>query len=299
MKNKSYCMHLRQIAIATMVALLTTAVAQAQTDETSNYGAVWTDIGVSKALPKNFSVDFDAGFRTFDWLENASRFDLSAGVGYKLGKNLKFGLSYTFIRRRFLGETTYKYKDDYDFSSFQGAFYTDDAGNKHSFSGCNVDAANWASRHRISFDVTADKRFWKTLRISLRERYQYTHQNSRDIDRVKYRDANYDGAGNVTDYDDETKTVKTKDAWDRHLLRSRLKFAIDRKGWKWEPFVSAELHNNMSDSWHLDKLRFAAGTEYAITKQHRISAAYIFNHENDDDSDENIHAINIGYRFKF
>lgn len=263
------------------LCILCTLCVSVHAQDTENYGAIWTEVGVSKALPYNLSLDVDAGFRSIDWFNNANRFDIGVGLSYKLGKYLKFGLSYTFIERHFLSET----KDHYT-----------SAGD---YDGYNVDAANWATRHRVSFDITADKRLWKTLRVSLRERYQYTHQASRDIDRVKHR---IQGTNLMTGeyvWDDPVDAIKHKSAWDRHLLRSRLKFSIDRKGWDWEPFVSAELHNNMSDRWHIDKVRVAAGTEYSISKQHKLSAAYIFNHENDDDGNENIHAISIGYKFKF
>ena len=270
-----------------------------QAQDTENYGAVWTEVGVSKTLPYNFSIDAAVGFRSLDWFEDANRFDASIGVGYKLGKYLKFGLSYSFIEKHYWDKIEYKYKGDNDFSSYQGTSITDAEGNTRAYQGYNFDAAHWAPRHRIAFDVTADKRFWKTLRISLRERYQYTHQASRDVDRTKYRDPNFDGEGNVTSYDEVTPDVKYKSAWDRHLLRSRLKFAIDKKGWQWEPFTSVEFHNNLGDSWHLDKIRAAAGTEYSISKQHKVSAVYVFTHENDDDGNENIHAISLGYKFKF
>ncbi len=274
---------MRSTLLAAAAALLITIPALAQSNETTNYGAIWTDIGVSKALPNNFSISLDAGFRTIDWFDNANRFDIGIGGDYKLGKHLKFGLSYTFIQRHFLEES----EDHY-------------GSNSGKYNGYNVDAANWATRHRIAFDVTADKRFWKTLRISLRERYQYTHQNSRDIDRTKYRITGTNATtGEIAGWEDPETTIKHKNAWNRHLLRSRLKFAIDRKGWQWEPFASFEIHNNMTDSWHFDKLRIMVGTEYAITKQHRVSAAYVFTHENDDDGNENIHAISVGYRFKF
>lgn len=250
--------------------------------DTQNSGAVWTDVGITKVLPYNLSVDADFGFRSFDWFNHANRFDVSLGVNYKLGKYFKFGLSYTFIERHYLEET----KMNYGNSSGR-------------FNGYNIDAAHWTPRHRVSFDVTADKRFWKTLRISLRERYQFTHQSERDVNRTRLRAASYDAEGNITDWEDPEEVIKQKSAWDRHLLRSRLKFAIDRKGWKWEPFASVETHNNMSDGWHLDKIRSTAGTEFSISSQHKVSAAYVFTHENDDDGNENIHAINIGYHFKF
>ena len=261
-----------------LLLLHTTLKAQ----DTENYGAIWTEVGVTKVLPYNLSLDADVGFRTLDWFNHANRFDASLGLNYKLGKYFKFGLSYTFIERHYMEET----KENY-------------GNNSGVFNGYNIDAAHWAPRHRISFEVTADKRFWKTLRISLRERYQYTHQTTRNVDRVRYRDPIFDADNNLTGYDEIENVVKEKAAWDRHLLRSRLKFAIDKKGWRWEPFASVETHNNMGDGWHLDKIRAAAGTEFSVTKLHKISAAYVFTHENDDDGNENIHAISVGYRFKF
>lgn len=262
-----------------LLAVLPLAV---QAQDTESYGAVWTEVGVTKVLPYDLSIDAGVGFRTLDWFEDANRFDASIGLGYKLGKYFKFGLSYTFIEKHYWDRPK--------------AHYSGTTGN---FNGYNIDEAHWAPRHRVSFEVTADKRFWKTLRISLRERYQFTHQAARDFNRQKLRDPSYDADGNITGYDETTEALEHKDAWNRHLLRSRLKFAIDRKGWDWEPFVSAELHNDMGNSFHLDKIRCAAGTEYAVSKQHKISAAYIFTHENDDDGNENIHAISIGYKFKF
>ena len=277
MKSKCQVKSILYFSLFTLSFFTSSVAAQ----DTENYGAIWTEVGVTKVLPYDLSIDAGVGFRTLDWFEDANRVDASIGLEYKLGKNFKFGLSYTFIERHYWDRPKAHYND---------------AG---LFNGYNIDEAHWMPRHRVSFDVTADKRFWKTLRISLRERYQFTHQGSRDVARVKQRDPSFDSDSNITGFDEEETTVKHKEAWNRHLLRSRLKFAIDKKGWNWEPFVSVETHNNMGDSWHLDKIRTAAGTEYSLSKQHKLSAAYVFTHENDDDGNENIHAISIGYKFKF
>lgn len=278
MKCKYQARRIFYVSLLTLSLFTSNALAQ----DTENYGAVWTEVGVTKVLPYNFSLEAGVGFRSFDWFEDANRIDATLGLEYKLGKYLKFGLGYTFIEKHYLTES----KENYSNTSGR-------------FNGYNVDSAHWAPRHRIAFDITADKRFWKTLRISLRERYQYTHQAARDIKRTRFRDPSYDAAGNITGWDEIEDVIRHKSAWDRHLLRSRLKFAIDKKGLQWEPFTSVEFHNNMGDSWHLDKLRAMAGTEYSVSKQHKLSAAYVFTHENDDDGNENIHAISIGYRFKF
>ena len=251
-------------------------------ENTENTGALWTEVGVTKSLPYNLSIDASLEHRTQDWFDWSSRWNIGAGLNYKLGKHVKFGVSYTFIQKHYQEE------------------WKEHIGSKSgNFNGYNVDAANWANRHRLSFDVTGTMRFRKTLRISIRERYQYTHQAARNVDRMKLRDPLYDGDGNITMYDDTTYVVDRKSAKNRHLLRSRLKFSIDKKGWNWEPYVSIEAHNNLSDKMHLDKVRTQVGVDYKINKQHEVGLGYIFNHENDDDGDFNIHAISIGYNYKF
>lgn len=265
-----------------------------------NVGAVWTEVSATKALPHNLSIDLSAEHRTLNWFDWSSRWNVGAGLSYKLNKYVKFGVSYTFIRKHYEEETKYKYKGlDDSFSTYQGSSVSDDDGTVHKYKGYNVDAANWANRHRVAFDVMASMRFRKLLRISIRERYQYTHQAARDVDRTKYRDPSYDGMGNLTSFDDTTYTTDPKSAKDRHLLRSRVKFSIDKKGWKWEPYVSVETHNDFADKMHLDKVRTAVGVDYSINKSHKVGLAYVFNHENDDDGDQNIHAVCVGYGFKF
>lgn len=242
---------------------------------TDNTGGVWTEVGVTKSLPYNLSVDGSVGHRTLDWFDWSSRADASIGAGYKVNKYLKLGLGYTFIAKHNQTET----KDHYKGSTWDGY---------------NIDASNWAMRHRVSLDVTGTYRVHKLVRFSLRERYQYTYQQARDVDRTRLRDTDFDNIVDKTTY-----KIDHKDAKHRHLLRSRLKISIDKKGWKWEPYVSAELHNDFANQMHIDKVRSAIGVDYSIKKGHKLGIAYIFNHENDDDGDQNIHAISIGYNFKF
>ena len=93
---------------------------------------------------------------------------------------------------------------------------------------------------------------------------------------------------------DKTKSNKTL-----HTLRSRLTLELDRKGWKWTPYVYAEVFNDLTRRMKLDKLRLSAGVEYAVAKQHKIGLGYVFNRENDDDGNQTIHAISASYKFKF
>ena len=322
-------------------------------------GAVWTEVSAVKVLPYDLYLGLDAGFRTDDWFNEASRYDFGLGLGWKPGKHWKFGVGYTFIIKHYPIETAkkngqereYNYRntssgEDVSFSTFPGATYDDDSetasytadGTSYRYQGYSdvtkdytrVTDTYWRARHRVSLDAAYTQRFWKTMRVTLRERYQLTFLPSKTVNRTRtgpktetdYTEPEYDALtpadiaalatgdmnawSKITYEDDETTTEneteysqKVKNSKNLHVLRSRLTFEIDKKGWSWTPYIYLEPFNNLNDNFHLDKLRAAVGVDYAINKQHKIGFAYIFNHENDDDGDENIHALSISYRIKF
>lgn len=252
--------------------------------ETDNTGALWTEVGVTKVLPYNLSVEGSFEERAIPSRDWKNRWSVGVGVNYKVNKYFKVGLSYTFIDKH----SVERWKDHYGSSSGR-------------WNGFNIDAPNWAHRHRLSLDLASSVRLWKILRIGVRERYQYTYQMSRDVDRIKLREpiSNLNRRHDFDNFEDIIYTTDHKDAKNRHLLHSRLKLSLDKKKWKCEPYVSVEAHNDLSNIMHLDKIRSCAGFEYSFTKQHHIGMAYIFTHENDDDGDMNTHAIAVNYNFKF
>lgn len=67
------------------------------------------------------------------------------------------------------------------------------------------------------------------------------------------------------------------------------------------PYATFEFHNDLKESMDLDKSRLTVGTEWKITKQHRIDLAYIYqnSHDADDNDGGGLHAISVGYKFKF
>lgn len=273
-------MNMKRLVITFLTSLFV-SVAFAETDNT---GALWTEVGVTKVLPYNLSVEGSFEERAIPSRDWKNRWGVGVGVNYKVNKYFKVGLSYTFIDKHNLE----RWKDH----------YSDKTGR---WNGFNIDAPNWAQRHRLSLDLTSSVRLWKTLRIGVRERYQFTHQAARDVDRIKLRDpvSNLNHRHDFDNFDEITYTTDHKEAKNRHILRSRLKLSIDKKGWKCEPYVSAEAHNDLANKMHLDKIRTAVGFDYSLTKKHQIGIAYIFNHENDDDGNMNIHAIAASYNFKF
>ena len=302
-------------------------------------GGIWTEVGATKVLPYNLSLGLDVGFRTNQWFDEASRYDIGLGLGWKPTKHWKFGVGYTFVMKHTPQETAhkseieqeYKYRapgdtENTNFTEFLGApNYTDPAtGTTYTYKGYNDDTKNytritdsyWRPKHRINVDAAYTYRFWKTLRVSLRERYQLTLMPANEVNRtrtgtkstMKYRDPSYDIDGNLSGYDEvegpvvtpaNEETVKEKSSKTLHTLRSRLTFEIDKKDWDVTPYAYCELFNDLGNSFHTDKVRASAGIEYAVAKQHRLQLGYLFNHEKDDDGDQNIHAIVVGYNFKF
>lgn len=318
MKNKIF------LIIATLI--ITCVHARAQEDYVSDAagqttGGLWTEVGATKVLPYDLTLSLDAGFRTNDWFNEADRFDVGLGLGWKPGKHWKFGVGYTFIMKHYPTETAHKTEWKYraagdaentDFYEFVGApKYTDANGVNYTYRGYNdatrLTEAYWRPKHRISVDGAYTCKFWKTLRLTLRERYQLTFVPTKEVDRTrnatKYRDPIYDDDGNIEGYDEITREneeiVKEKSSKTLHTLRSRLTFEIDKKGWDFTPYAYAEMFNDLAGNFHIDKVRASAGVEYAISKQHRVQLGYVYNHENDYDGDMDTHAICVGYKFKF
>ncbi|MBO4907078.1 MAG: DUF2490 domain-containing protein [Bacteroidaceae bacterium] len=348
------------LAIPLTVSAQDTETGYTSDEATRTTGALWTELSAVKGLSNDLSLGIDAGFRTDDGISQASRYDIGLSLSWKPNKHWKFGVGYTFLMKHYNAETAYKdvtergynFKRTSDgldsvFTSFPGAtynatadkaYYTDGDGNKYRYQGytdthkdyARITESYWRVKHRISLDAAYTQRLWKTLRITLRERYQMTLIPSKTVSQKRtgtktendYSDPIYDAltasdmtalaggdmtAWSLITYDDVDKSSsdaseaseKTKKSKDTHVLRSRLTFEIDKKGWHWTPYLYVEPFNNLGESFHVDKLRLSAGVDYSISKQHKIGIAYVFNHENDDDGDENIHAVSISYRFKF
>ncbi len=229
--------------------------------------ATWLELGAEKILPYNFTVGAEGELRTQDNSSKIKRFSIGVNGGYKVNKYLKLGVTYNFLEG---------YSPDKEGKSYYTPGY-------------------WTPRHRASFDVCGDIKLWGLVKFSVRERYQYTFRKEQEIDRYSQT---YNGDGELVGHDDESEP-KIKSRADVHLLRSRLKIEFSRKHWQWTPFVSVEAQNNLRESMHLHKVRSMAGTEYEITKQHKISAAYVFTCETKESPRERIHAISIGYNYKF
>lgn len=279
-------MNIRRIKLFVLASLCLPLCTFAQSED--NVSA-WFSVGVEKEINKKFSVEVEGEFRTPEQM----RFSLSAGASYKINKYLKLGAGYTFIGRQKGGTTEVHFNNNDVMNGFD---YVD-----HYL----------LPAHRVTFDVTGTVKLWKLLRISVRERYQYTDASCQyDEKRIRFgiQDV-YDGSSNryYLDVTNPEYSVKSKSKFlDDNVLRSRLKFELDKKDWRVAPYVYVEFHNSLSNSMLLEKIRSAAGAEFKFNKQHAMSLAYILTANIHDDNDNlfervhsRMHAISVGYNFKF
>ena len=110
------------------------------------------------------------------------------------------------------------------------------------------DVTEVVPRHRLIFDITPGGKMFDWLKLSLRERYQYTHMIQK---------------GNV-------------DASHEHHLRNRLKAEITNSNMNgWSPFASVEMFNNLNKQMQIDEMRMTIGTAYSINAHHGINFGYL------------------------
>lgn len=148
----------------------------------------------------------------------------------------------------------------------------------------NIIPAYWQPKHRAFFAINGDCELGR-FTFSLRERYQLTHRSE------QY----------VTKYDDDGVTRKKDElieAYNKHILRSRIEAEYNIKDYNLKPYASYEIYNALSDNFSLDKMKITAGCAYKINKHNAIDLYYRHINESDDDEPAG-HIIGIGYSYKF
>ncbi len=281
----------KKILFAAALALCSATSAIAQSD----FG-VWTEIGVEKSFNKKFSLEASVENRMANNATQPQRWNAAIGGSYKPLKWLKLGAGYVFIYNRNFQETEEKYKENDEGEIVLGK------DGKPIIEGYNVDHGYWRPRHRAYFDVQGKVDVGR-FSISLRERYLYNYYVETEALRDKYRNPSQPGySGNLyrmefMKYEQEMDTKKAKS---KHSLRTRLQVEYDIKGVPLTPFVSCELTNELSNAMQYDKVRAQAGVEWKINKKHILSGAYLYQNENQEiGPNESLHAIKLGYKFKF
>ena len=273
----------------------------ASAQEGNDEVGIWSEIGIEKAITKNWDAGLDMEYRA----QNKARFSVGLGTSYKVNKYLKFGLNYSFL---YSEKNKYKVKEE-------GEVGSDDWTRGYNL----ID--EWYPRHRFSAEAIGSIKLWKWLKVSLRERYQLTHRRAWSAEKLEHRENHikhydFDDDWNEITWDEVYVTDRTEikeyPAFTDQVLRSRLKFEMDKKRCPFSPFVSAEFHNSVSRGEHmlLQKIRTGIGCSYKFRKHNEVSLSYLttfdmYDIEEDETMRETVrlhdrlHTISIGYKYSF
>ena len=215
-----------------------------------------------KQVNKKLSFGIEAEMRTRNNLKTMDRWKLGIGAEYKLTSWLKANAGYNLLNQN--------YREDYNYKS-SGAL------NKWR-------PSYWGIKHRVYASLTGSYKFSNNIKLSLRERWQYTYRPEKTVQRW--------------DYDDEEWEDKVRSATGKNQLRSRFEIAYDKKHALLTPYASMELYN----SWGIEKIRYTVGTDIRLNKQHSLGVFYRFQDMKNvdaDDYDPDMHYIGLGYKFTF
>ncbi len=227
-----------------------------------NEGGLLLEADAKKKITKQFSLGFGADLRTRNNFKTMDRWSFGVNADYKLNKYLKVDAGYKMLFTNFREKITYK---------------TSGAYNKWR-------PSYWGNKHRFYASVTGDYKFSNNIRISLRERWQYTYRPSKTVDRW--------------DFDNEQWEDKYRSGSGKNQLRSRFQIEYDRKRAMFTPYANVELYN----SWAIEKVRYTIGSEIRLNSQHSLDVFYRYQNirnVEDDEYDPNMHYLGIGYKFKF
>ena len=206
--------------------------------QTTNDFGMWVSAGTEKNLSDSWSLGVNSELRTEDNTGSVDRWQMGVSGTYKVSKALKLGGGYEFhLKNRTVDDVT-----------------------------------EMVSRHRLMFDITPGGKVSDWLKLSLRERYQYTY----------------------------TMKKSNEGASHEHHLRNRFKAEIANSRMNgWSPFASVEMFNNLGKQFQIDEMRMAVGTSYSINAHHTVSLGYLFDLKRATNSlDKGLHVLTSGYVYK-
>lgn len=255
---------MERVLIILFLALMCRVPVMAQTE-----GGLLLSGEVEKKINRQLSASVEADFRTRNDFKTVDRWSGSLGVGYKVTKWLKADAGYSLL----YSNNREKIKE--------GSYWR---------------PSYWSTRHRVNASVTADYKFFGSIHVSVRERWQYTYRPETTTDRYYFAD--YPSATWTGSMAGWNATEKVRDAKSKNQLRSRLQVEYDKKHNNIKPYASIELYN----SFGIEKIRYNVGTDIKLSKQHSLDVYYRYqDQKNVDDADyePDMHYIGVGYKFRF
>lgn len=254
----------------------------------SNWG-LRSGIGVEKKITKGLEAGVEAKYYQTDNFKNTDRWSIGMTMGKRLYRNeaktfnVKAGLGYKYMK--VYNDWSTKYKGDVPGieNGLEPQYYID---NGYEF---NLNNSYVDSRHRVTASLQAAIEVGQ-FKISLRESYQFTHTDSAQFTKDKYRVNN------------TVWTVKSepdgKSASDSQKLRSKISVDYNIPHWKYDPFVSYELFHGIDNGFNAEKSRITAGVEFSFNKMHNFEVAYMWQNQHDDDEPAGSF-ICLSYKFDF
>ena len=241
-------------------------------------GGLIVGVEAEKKIDKRLSVGVEAELRTRNDFKTMDRWSLGISGSYKFTKWLKADVGYML-----LNDNTHEKTERYLSSS--GKYYK-----------MHWRPSYWGVKHRVYASLTGSYKI-SDFRLSLRERWQYTYRPEKSVTRWTWRLSDADGNA-LSDYDMQLDDDYVRSGKGKNQLRSRLQIEYDKKRALFTPFVSIELYN----SWGIEKIRYTAGTDIRLAKQHSLNVFYRFQDMKNVAIDEyapDMHYLGVGYKFKF
>lgn len=242
-------------------------MAHAQSDDIGSQ----LEVEMVKNLNKNLRLDISEELRTRDDMTAIDRLATDIGIRWEVLPWLHLSGGYVFLVDYNKRISHYK-KGDREVR--KGMAEIGDRKNLREF---------WGVRNRAYASFTASKQ-WGRFKLSLRERWQYTYQ----VERIVEKRYNY-----VYKKSDNAPHLYHGKA--HHVLRSRLTATFKPHGSSIKPYASVETYN----SWGLEKIRYTVGAEWKYNKRHSFDAFYRYRYEkNHDDDDPCRHVIGLAWQVK-
>ncbi len=255
-----------------LAVLLCAAAGAATAQETANGShddvGLSIDISAEKRLSKPLLLTIDAEYRQRNNCATFDRATLGAGVDYKILPWLKgtAGLVFMLVNN-----------DSKERSRSDGTTKW-------------IRQEKVTPRYRAYAALTGSYTIAR-LKISLRERYQYTFRSAYTATRDYYTAAG--------DYNYSTDVRRGARSY--HVLRSRLQVSYNIRHCPVTPYASAEIYNSLTDKFNTRKLRYSVGAEWKVNKQNALSLSWTYQdvRGEDGDDDANTHLIGVGYTLRF
>lgn len=254
----------------------------------NNWG-LRSGIGVEKKITKGLDAGVEAKYYQTDNFKNTDRWSIGLSLDKRLYRNeaktftVKAGLGYKYMNVYNGWETKYKGNLTGIEDDLEPQYYIDN-GYNFNFNNSYVD-----SRHRATASLQAALEAGR-FKITLRESYQFTHTDSVEYPKDKYR------------FKNDAWTINTvqdgKSASNKQVLRSKVSLDYNIPHWKYDPFVSYELFNGIDDGFKAEKSRITAGIEFSFNKMHNFEVAYMWQNQHDDDEPAGSF-ICLGYKLEF